>query len=75
MKVTMATLTKTNLTKSGRNARRKSAWRDTRGAVMVEYALLLTFVAVPTIVGFTIAGGKLLTGYVSQRDFLLLPTP
>ena len=56
-------------------SRRKSAWRDSRGAVMVEYALLLTFVAVPTVVGLSIAGAQLLKGYVAERDHLLYPTP
>lgn len=54
---------------------KRSGWRDTRGAVMVEYALLLTFVAVPTVVGLTAAGVTLLNGYVSIRDHLLWPTP
>jgi len=55
--------------------RRNSAWRDTRGAVMVEYALLLTFVAVPTVIGLTVAGISLLNGYKTQRNHLLYPTP
>ncbi len=65
----------TNRKQLARSSRRKSAWRDTRGAVMVEYALLLTFVAVPTVVGLTAAGVTLLKNYIKQRDHLLYPTP
>jgi Flp pilus assembly pilin Flp len=54
---------------------RKSAWRDSRGAVMVEYALLLTFVAIPTVAGLTAGGVVLYNGYVAERDRLLMPTP
>jgi Flp pilus assembly pilin Flp len=71
MEITMKTR---NMTK-GKRAARKSAWRDTRGAVMVEYALLLTFVAVPTVVGLTAAGVTLLKNYITQRNHLLYPTP
>ena len=60
---------------NGKRVARKSAWRDTRGAVMVEYALLLTFVAVPTVVGLTAAGVSLLKGYIAERNHLLFPTP
>jgi Flp pilus assembly pilin Flp len=42
---------------------------------MVEYALLLTFVAVPTVVGLTAAGVTLLKNYIAERDHLLYPTP
>ena len=56
-------------------ANRKSAWRDSRGAVMVEYAFLLTFIAIPIVIGFTISGANLLAGYVSERNFILRPTP
>ena len=54
---------------------RQRARRRAIGAVMVEYALLLTFVAVPTVVGFTAAGVTLLSAYVNMRNYLLLPTP
>jgi len=66
-----------NVNQSSRKAAKakRSAWRDTRGAVMVEYALLLTFVAVPTVVGLTAAGVNLLNGYIDIRDHLLWPTP
>jgi Flp pilus assembly pilin Flp len=55
--------------------KRKSAWRDSRGAVMVEYAFLLTFIAIPIVIGFTVSGARLLAGYVSERNFVLRPTP
>ena len=64
------------MTKTNRKAvTRRSAWRDSRGAVMVEYALLLTFVAVPTVVGLTASGVQLLSGYVRLRNTLLSFTP
>ncbi len=62
-------------TDRGAKARLLARARRSRGAVMVEYALLLTFVAVPTVVGFTAAGVTLLSAYISMRDYLLLPTP
>ncbi|MEO8878662.1 MAG: hypothetical protein ABI461_23940, partial [Polyangiaceae bacterium] len=66
----METQDMTNRKKGAPISRRKSAWRDTRGAVMVEYALLLTFVAVPTVIGLSIAGVQLLHGYIAERDHL-----
>ncbi len=46
-----------------------------RGAVMVEYALLVSFVAIPTVIGVS-AGAVLLTqNYVAQRTTILTPTP
>lgn len=61
--------------KGARIKARQRARRRSIGAVMVEYALLLTFVAVPTVVGFTAAGVTLLSAYINMRNFLLLPTP
>lgn len=66
------------MTRTNRIEERKArlaAARRSRGAVMVEYALLLTFVAVPTVVGLTAAGVQLLHGYIAERDHLLYPTP
>ena len=57
------------------NSRRRSVWRDSRGAVMVEYALLLSFVAVPIVIGLTAGGKVMLTLYKNSRDYTLLPTP
>ena len=46
-----------------------------RGAVMVEYALLVSFVAIPTVIGVS-AGAVLLTqNYVAQRTGILTATP
>jgi hypothetical protein len=57
----------------GKNSR--SARRATRGAVLVEYALILTFVAMPAVLG-TFAGAVLLTkNYTDQRTRILLPYP
>lgn len=56
-------------------AKRTAARRRARGAVMVEYALLLTFVAVPTVIGLTAGGVTLLNGYITERNRLLFPTP
>lgn len=46
-----------------------------RGAVMVEYALLLTFFAVPVAVGMTAAGAKMLSNYRVTRAVILSPFP
>jgi len=46
-----------------------------RGAVMVEYAFLLTFVVVPGALGIMIAGAKLRQQYVDTRTQVLAPTP
>ena len=54
---------------------RVKARRRSIGAVMVEYALLLTFVAIPTVVGLTAAGVILYNAYLAERRHLLYPTP
>lgn len=54
--------------------RRRSLARR-RGAVMVEYALLLTFFAVPVCVGMTAAGVTMLDGYKATRTSILKPFP
>lgn len=46
-----------------------------RAAVLVEYALLLTFVAIPTMMGISIGGVKMLASYRSSRATILAPTP
>ncbi|HRG95023.1 MAG TPA: hypothetical protein PLR99_02170 [Polyangiaceae bacterium] len=46
-----------------------------RGAVLVEYALLLTFVAIPTMMGITAGGVKMLADYRSSRTTLMAPIP
>jgi Flp pilus assembly pilin Flp len=46
-----------------------------RGAVLVEYALLLTFFALPVMAGFTAAGVALLNNYRQTRATILQPFP
>ena len=46
-----------------------------RGAVLVEYALLLTFFALPVCAGMVLAGEKMLKGYRAQREEILQPWP
>jgi Flp pilus assembly pilin Flp len=46
-----------------------------RGAVMVEYAFLLTFVAIPGGLGILASGVKLHQSYVETRANVLAPTP
>ena len=46
-----------------------------RAAVLVEYALLLSFVAVPTMAGVTLGGIRMLASYRSARQMILAPTP
>ena len=49
--------------------------RKRRGAVMVEYAFLLTFVVVPAA-GVLLAGGKLrFVKYQENRSVMLSPFP
>ena len=47
----------------------------TRGAVMVEYALLLTFFAIPVIAGITLGGVRMLNQYRSSRAEIMAPFP
>ena len=49
--------------------------RRQRGAVLVEYALLLTFVAIPTLIGITLGGVKMLADYRTSRTTLMAPIP
>lgn|GEM_PF-1536364 len=49
--------------------------RGRRGVVMVEYALLLVAVGIPTIVGLGLGGARMLTGYVQTRNAILQPNP
>jgi len=46
-----------------------------RGAVLVEYALLLTFFAVPVIAGVTAGGVQMLNNYRRVRAQILMPNP
>jgi hypothetical protein len=46
-----------------------------RGAIMVEYVMLLTAVAIPVSVG-TVAGGRqMVRQYTSARSSILQPNP
>lgn len=57
-------------------AKRFSAFaKAKRGAVMVEYAFLLTFVAIPGGLGIAAGGVKLHQSYVETRAQVLAPTP
>jgi Flp pilus assembly pilin Flp len=46
-----------------------------RGAVVVEYALLLMAVGVPAVVGLTAGGVQMLTNYRDARNAMLAPFP
>jgi Flp pilus assembly pilin Flp len=49
--------------------------RASRGAVMVEYALLLVAVGIPAIAGLTAGGLATYNTYVRARNHMLLPIP
>jgi len=49
--------------------------QDTRGTIMVEYAVLLTLVAVGVSMATVALGVPLMRMYLSQRTWLLLPYP
>ena len=51
------------------------AQRDDRGTIMVEYAVLLTLVAVGVSLATVALGVPLMRMYLSQRTWLLLPYP
>jgi Flp pilus assembly pilin Flp len=53
----------------------KSVSMRRRGAVMVEYTLLLTTVGVMFLAGITAAGRVMLTQYQEGRSWILLPIP
>ena len=54
---------------------RRSLARNQRGAVAAEYALLLTFVAVPTVLGILAGAATMLSNYNSARAAMLAPNP
>jgi Flp pilus assembly pilin Flp len=49
--------------------------RASRGAVMVEYALLLVAVGIPAIAGLSAGGLATYNTYVRARNQMLLPIP
>jgi Flp pilus assembly pilin Flp len=55
--------------------RRRTSRTHRRGAVLVEYALLLTFFAIPVMLGITAAGAKMLQNYTETRSHILRPLP
>jgi hypothetical protein len=55
--------------------RRSSKRAGQRGAVIVEYALLLTFVAIPTVMGIVAGGVAMLKDYQEARSLLLRTFP
>ncbi len=54
---------------------RSGLLRGTRGAVLVEYALLLVGVAVPVVGGIITAGAIMLAQYQTGRDAILQAFP
>lgn len=46
-----------------------------RGAVLVEYAFLLTAVAIPAMMGIAAGGVQLLKEYKAAREQILRPFP
>lgn len=46
-----------------------------RGAVLVEYALLLTAFAIPAMMGIAAGGVAMMKDYQEARDNLLRPFP
>ena len=61
--------------KHSKSSQFRSRTLSGRGAVIVEYALLLTFVAIPTMMGITLGGIKMLADYRSSRTTLIAPIP
>lgn len=53
--------------------RRRSRWA--RGAVLPEYALVVLFVAVPTLIGFAIGGYRMLENYRGVRANIVKTGP
>ena len=58
-----------------REASMKRRATRARAAVMVEYALLLTFFALPVCAAVTAASIRMLEGYRSTRRAMLAPFP
>lgn len=55
--------------------RRRSSRAGRRGAVLVEYALLLTAFAIPAIMGIVAGGLAMMRDYQEARGVLLRPFP
>jgi Flp pilus assembly pilin Flp len=54
---------------------RNKAKARRRGAVLVEYTLLLTLIAIPSMMGIAAGGAAMLKDYTRARDQLLMPFP
>lgn len=61
--------------KSPRSTSGSRAWRSQKGVVMVEYVLLVTFVAIPAVLGITAGAGFLVQSYAAQRTQILQSVP
>ncbi|MBX3225736.1 MAG: hypothetical protein KIT84_30835 [Labilithrix sp.] len=46
-----------------------------RGAVLVEYALLLTAFAIPTMMGIVAGGVVMMKEYQDARNYMMRPFP
>jgi len=55
--------------------RRSKSRAKRRGAVLVEYALLLTAFAIPAMMGIAAGGVAMMKDYQEARDNLLRPFP
>ena len=59
---------------NGDRARAKKRF-GARGAVLVEYSLVLAFVAVPAVMGIIYGGALMVRDYRIGRDAILQSTP
>lgn len=55
--------------------RKRTRRARSRGAVLVEYALLLTAIAIPVMMGITAGGAAMVKDYKESRDHFLKPFP
>ena len=70
----MSPTTNRTRTKNDRVVRSRGIARA-RGAVLVEYALLLVAVAIPTMIGIGLGGVKMYANYQRDRALMLQNTP
>jgi Flp pilus assembly pilin Flp len=57
------------------SVRRGGPWRDRRGAVMVEYVILLAFVCIGMVASIVAWGPALIANYERSLGILLSPFP
>jgi Flp pilus assembly protein TadG len=55
--------------------KRRSSRAQRRGAVLVEYALLLTAFAIPVMMGCVAGGVAMMRDYKEARDHIMRPFP